>query len=206
MVTGKSKIKYGSIIEGLFHYDLVGLDIKDEDKALPFVPRWIEGMEDRFSALKNDDSLVKAFQLVNKRKHHVKPVKIPTPTPMHVALQVAHDSLIEDGFELKPLDVRFGEEDTDYQYVNRLRSSTPWQEIYSITENAENKISRITAEYILSNSESLTVTISIILPQNGCRAVLGVGMGGQLPMPCKTADEFISNVCGKRVDWRALEV
>lgn len=206
MVTGKSKIKYGSIVEGLYHYDLVGIDVKDEDKALPFVARWIEGMEDRFSAIKNEETLKKALQLVNKRKHHVKPVKIPTPTPVNVALQIAHDSLMKDGFELKPLDIRFGEEETEYQYVNRLRSSTPWQEIYNITENAENKISRITAEYSLSNSESLTVTISIILPVNGCHAVLGVGMGGQLPMPCKSADEFVSNVCGKRTPWRALEV
>ena len=206
MVAGKSKLKYGSIIEGLFHYDIVGVEIKDEEKAIPFVPRWIEGMEDRYSALKNEDSLKKAFQLVNKRKHHIIPVKIPTPTPIHVALQIAHDSLINDGFSLNPLNIKFSKEDTDYQYVMRMRSSTPWHEVYNITENAENKIMRITARYSLSNSESLDVTISIIFPQNGCRAVLGVGTGGHLPMPCKASDEFLANVCGKRTAWRALEI
>jgi acetone carboxylase gamma subunit len=191
--------KNGMIIEGEYHYDLVNVDIQDEEKALPYISRWMEGMPERFSAYKNEESLKKAIALVHKRHHHVAPVKLTVSPPIHVVLKIADEILTKDGFTLNPLSIDYNPLDVDAEYSIRVRNSFPWNEIYGITEKMEKRIDRINARYSLK--DDLNFSISIILPPDNRCAMLGVGIGSKTIIKCRDTDDFMKHIKGTRENW-----
>lgn len=59
--------KYGAIIDGKYHYDLINVDVPVEQNVLPYAPRWIEKFPERFSACKTEEALKKGLALISRR-------------------------------------------------------------------------------------------------------------------------------------------
>jgi hypothetical protein len=197
--------KLGFIIEGQYHYDLVNVNIDNKD-ILPYSPRWLEGVPERFSALKTPESLTKGLKIIKKRHHHPTPINFSTPIPMHVALKIAHDTLLKDGFYISPLQIKNCEKDVDMEYINMIRISLPWKEIYELTEKMEKKISCITAEYFLINSKKISISIHISMPIEKRRTILGISTCKNPPIICKSAEDFLAKINGTRYPLRAIEI